>query len=110
MITVTLLQASGKVMEPVLMANLTGDPMVLQSLIERFHEAMDPDKEVYKEEVNRDLRKVHELPEDDEKDIREVLEKMYVLLIPPDVAEFLKGMQHDHKLVICPSQVTIWCA
>lgn len=93
MITVTLLQASGKVLEPVLMADLSGDPIVLQSLIERFHEAIDPDKEVYKEEV-----------------IREVLEKMYVLLITPNVAEFLKGMQHDHKLVICPSQVTIWCA
>lgn len=84
---------SDRIMEPLLMINLTGNPMELQSLIEHLNKAMDPESQPGSQSKY------------DEEEVRRDLEKLYVLLITPEVAYFLGRMKHDHKLVICPSQV-----
>jgi len=81
-------------MEPFLMVDIDGDPMELQSLIEHLNKAMDPESQPGSQS------------EYDEEEVRRDLEKLYTLLIPPEVTRFLRRMKHiDNKLVICPSQV-----
>lgn len=76
-------------MESLLMSPLPRNPMELQSLLNHLHKSMDPNS----------------LTEYDEEKVADDLEQLYMLLITPDVARFLDGMEHEHKLVICPSQV-----
>lgn len=73
------------------MISLPGHQSELQSVIEHLHKSMDSESllKYNEDEVTRDL------------------EKLYMFLITPAMAEFLKGMHYDHKLVICPSQVTV---
>lgn len=87
-------------MEPlVLWGTLPGNPKELQKLVEDLQMFMKPDDEKRPAESN--------LYRYDEGKVIRILEKLYKLLIAPYVARFLQGMEYDHKLVICPSQVIL---
>lgn len=66
---------------------LSADPLLLRQRVEELHAALSS-------------------PGHNEAEIRKRLEELYRFLIVP-VAELLKTMQPEHKLVICPSQVSI---